>query len=157
MKVCQNCGHENSDTGKFCEECGVKLVEAPKFCPECGAKLEGTPKFCTECGTAVGAGSRASAPAKPNPANRTGNYKDSEFMREVKALIESGADLDATDDDDMTALMVAAINNASDVANALIEAGADVNAKDRYGRTAFMLTVKKDIEKVLKEAGARWR
>ena len=50
MKVCQNCGHENSDKGKFCEECGAKLVEAPKFCPECGTKLEGTPKFCPECG-----------------------------------------------------------------------------------------------------------
>lgn len=51
MKVCQNCGHENSDKGKFCEECGAKLVEAPKFCPECGTKLEGTPKFCPECGS----------------------------------------------------------------------------------------------------------
>lgn len=51
MKVCQNCGHENSDKGKFCEECGEKLVEAPKFCPECGTKLEGTPKFCPECGS----------------------------------------------------------------------------------------------------------
>lgn len=51
MKVCQNCGHENSDKGKFCEECGTKLVEAPKFCPECGTKLEGTPKFCPECGS----------------------------------------------------------------------------------------------------------
>ena len=50
MKICQNCGHENSDSGKFCEECGTKLVEAPKFCPECGIKLEGTPKFCPECG-----------------------------------------------------------------------------------------------------------
>lgn len=50
MKICQNCGHENSDSGKFCEQCGTKLVEAPKFCPECGKKLEGTPKFCPECG-----------------------------------------------------------------------------------------------------------
>lgn len=50
MKICQNCGHENSDSGKFCEECGTKLVEAPKFCPECGTKLEGMPKFCPECG-----------------------------------------------------------------------------------------------------------
>ena len=50
MKICQNCGHENTDSGKFCEECGTKLVEAPKFCPECGTKLEGMPKFCPECG-----------------------------------------------------------------------------------------------------------
>lgn len=50
MKICKNCGHENSDSGKFCEECGTKLVEAPKFCPECGTKLEGMPKFCPECG-----------------------------------------------------------------------------------------------------------
>ena len=39
MKICQNCGHENTDSGKFCEECGTKLVEAPKFCPECGFSL----------------------------------------------------------------------------------------------------------------------
>lgn len=50
MKICQNCGHENSDSGKFCEECGSQLIEALNFCPECGAKLEGTPKFCSECG-----------------------------------------------------------------------------------------------------------
>ena len=36
MKICKNCGHENSDSGKFCEECGTKLEGMPKFCPECG-------------------------------------------------------------------------------------------------------------------------
>lgn len=50
MKICQKCGHENNDTGKFCEECGEKLLSIPKFCPNCGSELGGTPKFCPECG-----------------------------------------------------------------------------------------------------------
>ena len=71
MKVCPNCGHENSDTGKFCEECGTKLVEAPKFCPECGTKLEGTTKFCPECGCNLATGV---APQEYNSDSETEAY-----------------------------------------------------------------------------------
>lgn len=50
MKICCNCGHENSDTSKFCEDCGTKLPLTPEVCPSCKAPLEGTPKFCPDCG-----------------------------------------------------------------------------------------------------------
>lgn len=50
MKICSNCGYENSDNGKFCSECGTKLQDSSMNCPECGANVEPTNKFCLECG-----------------------------------------------------------------------------------------------------------
>lgn len=50
MKICSNCGYENSDNGKFCSECGAKLQDSSMSCPECGTKVEPTNKFCPECG-----------------------------------------------------------------------------------------------------------
>lgn len=84
MKICQNCGHENSDSGKFCEECGTKLVEAPKFCPECGIKLEGTPKFCPECGFRLLSGEK-------NDEDYSTEYEDNSYETddEVEDTYES--------------------------------------------------------------------
>ena len=84
MKICQNCGHENSDSGKFCEECGTKLVEAPKFCPECGIKLEGTPKFCPECGFSLLSGEK-------NDEDYSTEYEDNSYETddEVEDTYES--------------------------------------------------------------------
>ena len=100
MKVCQNCGHENSDKGKFCEECGAKLVEAPKFCPECGTKLEGTPKFCPECGNNLAEDTEVSDDDEHEDdsldSDDDGESSENPFGRLVKAL--SG--LNALNDDD---------------------------------------------------------
>lgn len=84
MKICQNCGHENTDSGKFCEECGTKLVEAPKFCPECGIKLEGTPKFCPECGFSLLSGEN-------NDEDYSTEYEDNSYETddEVEDTYES--------------------------------------------------------------------
>lgn len=84
MKICQNCGHENTDSGKFCEECGTKLVEAPKFCPECGIKLEGTPKFCPECGFSLLSGEK-------NDEDYSTEYEDNSYETddEVEDTYES--------------------------------------------------------------------
>lgn len=84
MKICQNCGHENSDSGKFCEECGTKLVETPKFCPECGIKLEGTPKFCPECGFRLLSGEK-------NDEDYSTEYEDNSYETddEVEDTYES--------------------------------------------------------------------
>lgn len=81
MKICQNCGHENSDSGKFCEECGTKLVEAPKFCPECGKKLEGTPKFCPECGFSLLSGEN-------NDEDYSTEYEDNSYETDDE-IVES--------------------------------------------------------------------
>lgn len=81
MKICQNCGHENSDSGKFCEQCGTKLVEAPKFCPECGKKLEGTPKFCPECGFSLLSGEN-------NDEDYSTEYEDNSYETDDE-IVES--------------------------------------------------------------------
>lgn len=81
MKICQNCGHENSDSGKFCEECGTKLVETPKFCPECGIKLEGTPKFCPECGFSLLSGEN-------NDEDYSTEYEDNSYETDDE-IVES--------------------------------------------------------------------
>lgn len=56
----------------------------------------------------------------------------------VTALLASGADIDARDTDQRTALLAATQANAVDAARVLIEAGADVNAKDNILDTPFL-------------------
>ncbi|KAF8071205.1 TANC1 [Scenedesmus sp. PABB004] len=55
----------------------------------------------------------------------------------VKALVDCGADPEATDDNGYTALMVAVFSDRSSAAEALVEGGAAVDTADRAGRTAL--------------------
>ena len=85
----------------------------------------------------------------------------------VARLIKAGANVNATNNDGLnaliwnsgeTALMRAAWHNAADAAKLLIEAGADVNATDNDGKTALMLAKENDAADVialLKTAGAK--
>ena len=76
---------------------------------------------------------------------------------DVKCAIEAGVDVNAKNNDGVTALMVAAINNTADAVNALISAGADVNAKDNGGWTALMRAADHntaDVVNALIQAGA---
>ncbi len=57
----------------------------------------------------------------------------------VKRLLESGADVNAKDDEGRTALMFAVTNMQTDSAKALVEHGADVNVKANDGCTELML------------------
>lgn len=60
----------------------------------------------------------------------------------VRLLLSRGSghiDVDAMDDDGMTALMWACINDNKDIAEALINAGASINTMGRLGPTAGML------------------
>jgi len=56
----------------------------------------------------------------------------------VQALLKGGADVHEKDQDSMTPLHWAAIDDHADVAKALIAAGADVNAVDRFGYTPLL-------------------
>ncbi|WIA12109.1 hypothetical protein OEZ85_012183 [Tetradesmus obliquus] len=55
----------------------------------------------------------------------------------VKALVDCGAEPEATDDNGYTALMVAVFSDRSSAAEALVDGGAAVDAQDRAGRTAL--------------------
>ena len=59
----------------------------------------------------------------------------------VKALIDGKADVNMTDPEGVTSLMMAAQNFQFDAAALLIKAGADVNRWDLWGRSALYLTV----------------
>ena len=59
----------------------------------------------------------------------------------VKSLIEAKADLDMTDPEGVTPLIMATWNLKFDTAAALIKAGADVNRWDMWGRSALWCAV----------------
>ncbi len=75
----------------------------------------------------------------------------------VKSLIQSGADVNARDSMNQTALMISVREDNPEIVKLLIEAGADVNARDDSGWTALSINDCNDdreIEKMLIEAGA---
>ncbi len=59
----------------------------------------------------------------------------------ARSLVESGADLDAVNGDDSTALLLATINGHFDIAKFLVEAGADVNMASMDGAAPLFAVV----------------
>ena len=59
----------------------------------------------------------------------------------ARALTKAGADLNATDPDGTTALILAIMNAHYDTANAILEAGADPNITDKAGMAALYAAV----------------
>eukprot|EP00444_Apocalathium_aciculiferum_P026819 CAMPEP_0183444492 /NCGR_PEP_ID=MMETSP0370-20130417/95222_1 /TAXON_ID=268820 /ORGANISM="Peridinium aciculiferum, Strain PAER-2" /LENGTH=267 /DNA_ID=CAMNT_0025634855 /DNA_START=65 /DNA_END=865 /DNA_ORIENTATION=- len=75
----------------------------------------------------------------------------------INTSLKAGADLNGTDGDGQTPLMMACCCAQLEAVKALVEAGADLNAKNEEGRTALMnASVHCDVEnvKALVEAGA---
>lgn len=84
-------------------------------------------------------------------AAKNGDHKN------IAALIAAGADLEARDNQDRTALMRAAEKGYSDVVRILLDAGADVMTKDKFGWTAFFMAADQnhvDVVKILIAVGA---
>ena len=81
-------------------------------------------------------------------------YGDIERLR---ALLESGSDVNARDRYHQTALMLAAQGGHAAVVRLLIERGADLNVAAKFSLTALMLAVvggHAEVVRVLVDAGA---
>jgi uncharacterized protein len=71
-------------------------------------------------------------------------------LQETQAAIDSGADMEARNDDGATPLMIAsAYNQDPAVVAALIKAGADVNASDKHGFTPLMWAAARNPKPVM--------
>lgn len=62
-------------------------------------------------------------------------------LDEVETLLNVGVDINATNNDGDTALMVASINGDTKIVQVLIERGADVNATNKDGETALLIAL----------------
>jgi uncharacterized protein len=75
----------------------------------------------------------------------------------LKALLDAGAKVNASNDLGQTALMMAASNGLVNNVRALLLAGADVNARDKEGKTALRYANSNDeaaVARLLKTHGA---
>ena len=78
-------------------------------------------------------------------------------VKEVRALIRAGADVNAVDKDGKTALMRAVCKGHEEIVKLLLKAGTDVRAADKDGSTALMGAARWGYEetvKLLLKAGA---
>ena len=91
-------------------------------------------------------------------------YAQTDDPTVVEMLVEAEADIDAREEDDRTALMLAAERSRTEIAKVLLHFGANVNEQDKDGKTALMYAVKQqnswqgssdpELIDVLLEAGA---
>ncbi|AGA67448.1 ankyrin repeat-containing protein [Brachyspira pilosicoli P43/6/78] len=63
-------------------------------------------------------------------------------IKKVQSYLEQGANCNALDSYDRTALMNASVSGYNDIAKLLIEEGTDVNIRDKAGATALMYTAR---------------
>ena len=78
----------------------------------------------------------------------TASAKDD--IETVKAILESGADVNVVDSNNLNALMYAARKNNSDIINLLIKNKIKVNHTDDSGWTALMYAAKKNYTESIK-------
>ena len=81
-------------------------------------------------------------------------------VEELSRLIQSGSDLNSTDDTGCSALWLAAYHSHASAVAVLIEASADIELSNEVGMTALMAAAccgSADTVRVLLEAGADWR
>jgi ankyrin repeat protein len=67
----------------------------------------------------------------------------------AKLIIEKDIDINAKDNDDITALWIVATNGNTEIVKLFLEKGADVNVKNKNGETALS-AAKKLLNGILK-------
>lgn len=75
----------------------------------------------------------------------------------VESLLRQGADVNATDDHGVTALMYAVVNGHTSTVRALIDAGADVNKALNSGKSTLISAAAEDhsgVVDLIVQAGA---
>jgi ankyrin repeat protein len=82
---------------------------------------------------AAGLGYRSYQPHTPR------GRRSPQVEEAVKVLVEAGADVNAANEADFTALHAATFRGLNEVVHYLVEQGADIDARDFRGRTAFRL------------------
>ena len=82
---------------------------------------------------AAGLGAATYTPREPRGLRSPGGEEA------VQALLAAGADIDAVNEADFTALHGAAFRGLNEIVELLVEAGADIDARDFRGRTPFRL------------------
>ncbi|MCS5708912.1 ankyrin repeat domain-containing protein [Candidatus Berkiella cookevillensis] len=78
-------------------------------------------------------------------------------LENTKNMLERGAEVNATDQAGMTALMLVSEKNSTDSIETLLRSGSDINVKDKKGKTALMYALEKksiDAVKALLSSGA---
>jgi len=75
----------------------------------------------------------------------------------VELLVKAGADVNAKDKHERSALMISVWNDRKDIIKLLLNAGADVNVQDKNKWNVFMFTKHKDkdVVELLKRYGAK--
>lgn len=86
------------------------------------------------------------------------NSKKFGILEEIKLLIENGADIDATDINGRTPLMMASSSKTDsdlETVKLLIECGADINAKDNYLYTPLLMALRYNTDTKFETIKAR--
>lgn len=73
----------------------------------------------------------------------------------VQALLDKGANVKVIDHNKVTALHDAALYGSPAIVKILLAKGADINAKDNLGTTPLGVTFDPEVERLLKQAGAK--
>ena len=148
--TCQQCGATAKKGALFCTNCGCKLQEAIKNKKNCkkstiaekkkhqaalvDARIEGIRKAIrffnidTDCGDALSNMDRPLIQAVRN--------NDEEMLA---ALLAEGTDVDQTDDDNNTALMVAAETGKNKMVTMLLDHNADTTMENDREETALSI------------------
>lgn len=172
-KFCDKCGTPQVKDKK-CGGCGRIIEEDFKFCPECGmsftnekaadkkeaekklknAEINGMKKafkFISDCGVDLDDGDIC------DDSPFIVQASDASELAIVEALIAAGADIDALDSDDYSALHKACENSDKDMVKLLLDHNAIVDIENRYDETPLSLARDKGnkyIVGLLHKAGA---